>query len=479
MPRIANPSGSRSIGTAPLRITPKGLARPPDGGEIREGFLPKQMKAKALTENHAFVLYGGARGPGKSFWLRWTLLWWLFKWWHEGHRNVRVALFCETYTALKDRQISKINMEFPRWMGEVKSTKADGLGFYLKDQFGGGAILLRNLDDPSKYQSAEFAAIAVDELTKNKFEVFEILRGSLRWPGIRWRPFLAATNPGGIGHLWVKALFVDKNFTGYPQLKDRAEAFGFVKAIPRDNPYLDDAYWEELNSLSEGLRRAWVNGDWDVFAGQVFTEWNPLEHVCDPFKIPKHWIRRRCVDGGYAAPWVTLWLAEEPETGRIYVYRELWGTGVTDRRQADLVKKYSGEEAFKVSFGDPAMWQRKNVQGKVTSTADEYIQAGVALVPGDNNRINGKMKVHRALANLPDGRPGLVIFKTCEYLIRSLPALPYDDVKIEDVDTKADDHPYDALRYGLSEYRTKRPTGDKVAQRRWEVQQEALSQHFG
>ena len=94
-------------------------------------------------------------------------------------------------------------------------------------------------------------------------------------------------------------------------------------------------------------------------------------------------------------------------------------------------------------------------------------------------RKNGKMKVHRALANLPDGRPGLVIFKTCEYLIRTLPALPYDPIKIEDVDTKADDHPYDALRYGLSEYRTKRPEGDKAAQRRWERQQEVLAQHFG
>ncbi len=474
-------SEKQVLGTAPLCITPKGLARPPDGGEIGEGFLPKQAAARALTEDHAFVLYGGARGPGKSFWLRWTLLFWLLRWWQEGHRNVRVALFCETYTALKDRQISKINMEFPRWLGEVKSTKADGLGFYLKPEFGGGAILLRNLDDPSKYQSAEFAGIAIDELTKNTFETFEILRGSLRWPGITHRPFLAATNPGGIGHLWAKALFVDRSFTGFPQLLQRKDDFAFVKALPEDNPYLDAAYWDELNSLSEGLRRAWVNGDWDVFAGQVFTEWNPLEHICDPFKIPKHWIRRRCVDGGYAAPWCTLWLAEEPETGRIYVYREIYGSEVTDRRQAALVKKYSKGEAFKVSFGDPAMWAKKNVQGVVTSSADEYSRGGVALVPGDNNRINGKMKVHRALANLPDGKPGLIVFRTCANLIRTLPALPYDPIRVEDVDSKAEDHAYDALRYGFSEYVTKvaATAKDIAAQRRWERQQERLAQAFG
>ncbi|MCH8878130.1 MAG: hypothetical protein IIA89_15145 [Chloroflexi bacterium] len=467
------------LGKPALQLVPKGLVRPPDGGEIREGFLPKQMKARALTEDHAFVLYGGARGPGKSFWLRWTLLFWLLRWWQEGHRNVRVALFCETYTALKDRQISKINMEFPRWLGEVKSTKADGLGFYLKPEFGGGAILLRNLDDPSKYQSAEFAGIAIDELTKNTFETFEILRGSLRWPGISWRPFLAATNPGGIGHLWVKALWVDRSFTGFPQLKDRARDFAFVQALPRDNPYLDQAYWNELNSLSEGLRKAWVEGSWLAFVGQVFTEWNPLEHVCDPFKIPGHWIRRRGIDGGYLAPWVTLWSATEPETGRIYIYRELHGTGVTDRRQAALVKKYSKGETYRVSFGDPAMWAKKNVQGIVTSTADEYARGGIPLLAADNRRIDGWMKVHRALANLPDGKPGLIVFKTAEYLIRSLPALPYDPIKVEDVDTKSDDHAGDALRYLLSDYLTSPEEKDSVGQRRWERQAEALGRAFG
>ena len=472
-------SRSKALGTAHLQLVPKGLVRSPDG-ETREGFLPKQAQARALTEKHSFVLYGGARGPGKSFWLRWTLLWYLLKWFfRDGHRNVRVGLFTETYVALRDRQISKISVEFPRWLGSVKSTKADGLGFYLKDQFGGGAILLRNLDDPSKYLSSEWAAVAVDELTKNSFETFEILRGSLRWPGITHRPFMGATNPGGIGHLWVKALWVDGTFHGFPQLKDRAKDFAFVKALPRDNPYLDQAYWNELDSLSEGLRRAWVDGSWDAFVGQVFTEWNPLEHTCEPFKIPSHWIRRRGIDGGYLAPWVTLWSAEEPETGRIYVYRELHGTGVTDRRQAALIKKYSKGEEYRVSFGDPAMWQRKNVQGVVTSTADEYARGGVHLLAADNRRIDGWMKIHRALADLPDGKPGLIVFKTAEYLIRTLPALPYDPIKVEDVDTKSDDHAADALRYLLSDYLTKPGQKDDAATRRWERQAEALAEQFG
>ncbi len=105
----------------------------------------------------------------------------------------------------------------------------------------------------------------------------------------------------------------------------------------------------------------------------------------------------------------------------------------------------------------------------------------MALVPGDNNRINGKMKVHRALANLPDGKPGLIVFRTCANLIRTLPALPYDPIRVEDVDSKAEDHAYDALRYGFSEYVTKvaATAKDIAAQRRWERQQERLAQAFG
>src|SRR5690606_34283710 len=122
----------------------------------------------------------------------------------------------ETYPELKDRQISKIQMEFPGWLGELKDTKADGFGFFLHEEFGGGAILLRNLDKPDKYQGAEFAAIAVDELTKTTYTTFNFLRGSLRWPGMTQTPFIAATNPGGIGHLWVKRLWIDGDFLPTP-----------------------------------------------------------------------------------------------------------------------------------------------------------------------------------------------------------------------------------------------------------------------
>jgi len=151
------------------------------------GFLPKQWEAWDKIWLHRYVLYGGSRGPGKSYWLRRSLLSLHIYWAAMGLRDVTTGLFCETYPELRDRQISKIKQEFPLWLGEVKSTQEAGLGFYIREDYGGGMIALRNLDDPSKYQSAEFAAIGVDELTKSTKQTFDILRGSLRWPGLPGR----------------------------------------------------------------------------------------------------------------------------------------------------------------------------------------------------------------------------------------------------------------------------------------------------
>lgn len=413
---------------------------------------------------HKFTLYGGARGPGKSYWLRWSLLQWLLL--HGiglGIKGVAAGLFCETYPELRDRQVSKISAEFPRWLGEVRDSQHFGLGFHIREEYGGGHLLLRNLDDPSKYQSAEFGAIGVDELTKTDFDTFEYLRGSMRWPGVFNTRFLGATNPGGIGHLYVKALWVDSDFTAYPQLAKRAGQFVFIKALPSDNPYLTEDYWEELNSLSPALRKAWVEGDWNAFVGQVFSQWVESWHVCSPFEIPQHWPKWRAVDWGYAAPWCCLWMAKNPDNGRQYVYRELYMPGLTDAQQAEAIKENTPPgENVQLTYADPSMWAKKNIEQLVTSTVDIYAAHGIPLTKADNDRISGKRKVDSVLGNLPDGEPGLKVFANCRNLIRTLPALPYDKVKVEDVDTDAEDHAYDTLRYGLTRYVEAKPMQKKL-----------------
>jgi len=419
--------------------------------ELNFNWTDKQELATEAADLHKFTLYGGSRGPGKSYWLRWWLLRFVLLASETGFRGVRVGLFCEDYPSLKDRQISKIHTEFPRWLGELKESKTDGLGFHLHDER--GVIALRNLDDVSKYQSSEFAAIGVDELTKNSVETFNVLRGSLRWPGMRNTRFVSASNPGSIGHLWVKSYWLDRQYP--PELQTLANEFAFVRALPDDNPHLDATYWNDLETLPADLARAWRWGDWDVFAGQVFGSFSRDRHVCKAFEIPKHWQQFGGLDWGYSNPFAFHRLAKDPDTGRVYVTAELYERELTDRQQARMVKKYL---PLRTIYADPSMWTTKNMEDKTFSSADEYRAEGVILTKADNNRLIGKRKIATMLepstGSGTEGsgteQPGLMIFENCPNLIRTLPALPHDQVNVEDVDTDAEDHAYDALRYGLT-----------------------------
>lgn len=416
------------------------------------GFFKKQRHAYRTALRHRYTFYGGSRGPGKSYWLRWFLILFLVRCYvRHGLTHVTVGLFCENYPTLRDRQITKL-AQLPHWLGEVHTTESDGLCFFLNERFGGGKIALRNLDDPSKYQSAEFAAIAVEELTRNPPRVFHDLRGSLRWPGLEHTPFVAAGNPGGIGHTWVKALWIDGIYP--PELEGMASEFAYVRALPADNPHLAAAYWEMLLTLPDDLRAAWLEGDWSVFEGMAFSGFRKHLHVCKPFTLPAGWPRWRAVDWGSASPFCCLWLCQDPNTRRVFAYREVYARGLTDRQQAALIVENTPlSEQINITYGDPAMWTKKAFEDRTFSTADEYRVAGVPLTSADNDRITGKRKVDTLLAPLADGKAGLIIFEGCRNLIRTLPGLPYDEINVEDVDTKAEDHAYDALRYGLSRVR--------------------------
>jgi phage terminase large subunit len=413
------------------------------------GFTSKQQQALDAIYAQRFILYGGARGGGKSYFLRWAAVDFLITCYEElGLKGVHVGLFCETYPDLRDRQISKIKMEFPSWLGRLRDTKEEGLAFILDDSLGGGVIALRNLDDASKYQSAEFAAIFVDELTKTLKETFDILRGSLRWPGVSHTVFAGATNPGSIGHAWVKGLWIDRQFP--PEMQVIKDQFAFIQSLPSDNPHLDETYWQDLNTLPEELRRAWVLGDWNVFKGQAFPSWGP-QHIVDTFDIPGHWPRTVGIDWGYAAPFAAVWLAQNPQTKQYVQYRELYAKQLTDEEQAQAVFAHSVGEFVRFYFADPSMWTRSTQKKSgLLSTADIYLQNGIFLQKADNNRLSGKRKLDRLLMNTVYGEPGYVVQKQCKETIRTMPSLPYDKTRIEDVDTKAEDHLFDALKYALS-----------------------------
>lgn len=431
-------------------------------------FLPKQEQALDALYAKKYTLYGGAAGPGKSYWLRWAALHFLTECAALGLKGVRVGLFCEDYPTLEDRQISRIKREFPPWLGKLKGSRDEGLGFFLHPQYGGGFIALRNLDDPAKYASTEFAAIFVDELTKNDRQTFEDLRFRLRWPGLEHTPLAAATNPGSKGHGWVKKLWIDSDFTGEMDSSLDPSEFAFVKALPADNPNLPESYWKLLDTLNPRMRRAMRDGEWDVFEGQAFSEFSRERHVIVPFTIPDSWTRWTSTDYGYVDPWATIWLARSPDRQRVVAYREAYQRGLTAREQAKKLKEMTGTEKIRLSVADPSMWgQRERLS--TSSVADEYAMEGVTLQAANNDRLGGWAKLHEALAweqlQARVNPPRLQIFNSCPNLIREIETIPLSETKPEDVDTDASDHALDALRYGLMvEGQRSRPDADERIQ---------------
>lgn len=350
--------------------------------------------------------------------------------------------------------------------------------------------------DVYRYQSQQFDLLLLDEATH--FTEFQVryLRTRNRATVDGVRPIAAmGTNPGNVGHLWFKREFVDAGPAERVQVVDvegEGEEHLFVPARLSDNAILeerDPGYRRRLMRQPAALRRALLEGDWDVFAGQVFGEFRRDVHVVRPFELEapplspprgaggreeaprgaggrgegegemergeqgKGWVRWRAVDWGYAAPMCCLWLAKDLDSGQVVVYRELYEAGLTDPEQVERIVELTGEEKIKATVADPSMWTKRSTERETVSTADVYRRGGVRLRRADNDRLGGKRRVHEALAvGGEEGgvTPPLQIFETCGNLVRTLPALPYDQVRVEDVDTGAEDHAYDALRYGLS-----------------------------
>ena len=408
-------------------------------------FQPKQLEAQNAAELYDYVFYGGSAGPGKSYFLRHYPIKFLIETWHKtGLKGIRAGLFCEDYPALQDRHLSRLKYEFPDWLGTYKGQTHD---FVLHDEFGGGVISFRNLDDPSKYLSSEFALIEVDELTKNPKETFDFLRLRKRWPGIEHTKFIGASNPGGIGHDWVKQLWIERNFSTDETEKNQ---FHFIKALPQDNKYLPETYYNTLSSLPEKLRKAYRDGNWDVFEGQYFSEWDKERHVIEPFTIPESWKRFRAYDHGRDAPACCLWFAVDYD-GRAYCYREFYAKGLDVDQIALELSKLSLGETYAYSVADPAIFANIGYTDKFggQTIAETFSRYGITFFPASNRRVDGWGLFHQYLRWEEFIKPKLQFFKTCVNSIRTIPSLIHDELKGEDVDTDGEDHAGDATRYFL------------------------------
>lgn len=433
-----------------------------DNDEVQKiEWRPQEGKQTEALRWRIFELfYGGARGGGKSevgrAWLTIDL----------EHPNFRGLVIRKNSTDLAD------------WVDKAKQLYgpmgAKFVGNPVEIRFPWGArISCGHLSDDSayeKYQGQEYHRINIEELTQIPTEELYLkLLSSCRStiPELKPRVFCSG-NPGGVGHAWVKKRFVDvaEPMTKYVDpITGRGRVF--IPATVDDNPLLlasDPSYIRFLDGLPDKLRRAWRDGNWDVFEGQYFEEWDSSKHTIDPFDIPPTWRRYRAYDHGRSAPACCLWFAVDYD-GRVWCYRELYVKGLNADEIAQRIVSMSGYEQYEYSVADPAIFAKTGMidQSGGETIAAVFARHGVTFQPASNRRIDGWQVLHKYLYWTKDKDASLVFFRTCENAIRTIPLLQYDDRKAEDVNTTQEDHAADAVRYMLTALNSAKTEAPKTA----------------
>lgn len=427
-------------------------------------FQPKQKEAwyTLMKPECKYLLYGGAAHGGKSYFLRWAALGLgMYYFSKYGIKNVPIGLFSMDYPTLKDRQVIKIKHEIPAYLGSIKESRDEGYAFIGAPQYGSFIILLRNLDDPSRYRSAEFAAVLVEELTEDPETTFDDLRFRMRYKGVEDVKFIGTTNPGGVGHGFVKRKWVRVD----PQWPDKEQdRFFFVQSIYSDNQYTTADYIRQLDALPEAKRLAYKEGDWDSFADKFFTTFREAVHTCAPF-IPntKQVVLVGGMDWGRTKPFsfhlaqvARIQLPDGVKFHRVMVFLEVYGVDKTPAEWWSVIKEkltfydLKPEDITWIQ-ADPAMFTKG--QDKSKSIKDQFVDAnrefGMKLKPGSNDRIGGWTNYQTWLRIAPDDSPYYQVSTACPNLIRELGDAVHDKLKVEDVDTEGSDHALDENRYML------------------------------
>lgn len=405
------------------------------------------------------LFFGGARGGGKSDYLladflqsvpKYGLAW-------QG------VLFRRTYPELQELIKRSQAMYTPtgaKWLEQAKEWHWPN----------GSCLRMRYLEHPrdaSRYQGHEYTWIGWDELTQwASDEAYNLLKACLRSShGVDRKRIRSSGNPGGPGHHWVKAYFIDHAPKGFEPVFDDATKMRrmFIPSRVQDNRallYNDPGYVDRLKGVgSPEMVRAWLEGDWNVVTGAFFPEFGN-QHIIKPCTIPKHWTRFRSMDWGSAKPFVCQWWAvsdgEETEQGRIYpknaliMYREWYGgknnVGLklnTEAIAAGILARQLPGEEFAYSIIDSQAY----VQDGGPSNAEKMASYGVFFRSAgkEKERKAGWQQLRDRLVG-HDERPMLYVFDTCRDFIRTLPSLQHDEADPEDVNTEGDDHSPDAAR---------------------------------
>ena len=408
-----------------------------------EGY-PSERQREFFLSRARHTAYGGARGGGKSWAMRRKFILLALR-----YHGLNLLLLRRTLPELRENHLIPMQREL---YGFAVYNSAERVFRFPN----GSRIKLGycdTLQDVYQYQGQEYAVIGLEEATHFTEEQMRFLTTCNRTTRKDFSPRMYYTcNPGNVGHAWVKRLFIDRLYAE----NENPDDYLFIPARIYDNKVLleaDPNYIRQLEALPEELRRAHLDGDWDVHAGQYFREFSRDRHVIEPFEIPSWWRRFRSMDWGYNDPCCVLWHAVDGEN-RVYTYRELYVRETRAGEVAAMVLELSRGESISYTVASPDMWQKR---GAVLSgaggfegetLAELFTSSGLSLTPADNSRVPGWNRVRDFLAVAPDGRPNWLCFSDCRNLIRQLPALQFDQHNREDA-ADGDDHAPEALRYAL------------------------------
>lgn len=401
---------------------------------------PRQREFFASRARH--TAYGGARGGGKSWAMRRKLV--LLALRYEG---LQILLLRRTLPELTENHVRPLQTELSGFVNYNQTQRVFTFPNGSRIKLG----YCDNEQDVFQYQGQEYDVIGLEEATQFTESQMQFISTCNRSVRTDFSPRMYYTcNPGGVGHGWVKRLFIDRRYRASEQSGD----YVFIPARVTDNPILmrDASYKTTLENLPEPLRRAHLEGDWDVLAGQYFGEFSRERHVVEPFSIPASWRKFRAMDWGFRDPCAVLWFATAPG-GRVYAYREYYERNVLSSETAKRIRSLTGDEAIAYTAASPDAWQCRgmNASGDLSgmSIAEVFARGGVPLIRADNTRVAGWQRIREYLADAEDGLPRLQIFRCCEHLIRTLPMLAFDERFVEDVSGTCEDHAPEALRYGL------------------------------
>ena len=404
------------------------------------------------------VLFGGAAGGGKSYGQMVDALLFALK-----YPRSKQLILRRTFSELDKSLIRTAHELYPREIFTFNSSSHTG-------KFKNGSCIdfgyCATEGDVYQYQSAEYDVIRFDELTHFTEMQYVYLISRVRGANGYPKQIKSSTNPGGVGHTWVKARFVDSAPRGTEFIGEDGMSRIFIPSLLDDNLFLtrdDPDYRRRLEALPERERRALLLGDWNIFEGQYFDEFREGIHTVLPFEIPAGWRRYRTIDYGLDRLAV-LWIAAAPD-GSYYVYREFCESNLSIGRAArEILNRTPIGEDIYATLAPPDMWSRSQETGK--TKASLFSELGVNFTKTSNDRECGWLAI-KELLDTRGGAPRLRIFKTCLEIIKCLPALIIDKIRPTDCSTEPHEitHAPDALR-GFAIFHTRPVSKDADLPRR-------------